>query len=551
MFKKTSSVVTLLAFLLFEGACVIHRVEDIPVKSAAAKDEIVGVVKTSGEYIQLSKDAPGRIEGDRLFLRTTPLRSVEMVDVKSFKQNEKGMVYEITTKDGVVFQNLEGRMEDGKIVLPPQKYQYSSIPLSEVDMVQVRRVNGSMTFLATVGGFLGVIGGLYLIILLTKQSCPFIYSYDGNGYTFDAEPYGGATSRGLKRTEWSALEHLKPVRGEYRLRITNEVDETQHTDELKLVAVDHPLGLQVVPDESGVFHTFAFPQPPLSARDQNGRDILGYVRANDGIFWQTRLSEKDPESGGDLKDELFFEFPKPAGARQVKLLFNGCSTLWASQMVRRFLGLYGDGLKDYYAAIDAQGPAYRSLTNWNLREELYRLQVRVETPAGWTSLGTVVGGGPFVAANRAYILDLTNIPGDTLRLKLTPPAGFWMINHLAVDYSADVPVRTIELEPAQAVDSRGRDIRDELARADDVSYDAPSKGDSADVTFMVPTQAPETARSLFCKVSGYYDIHMEATGKPRLDILGKFRTEPGAAARYALREYLKWKAEHAAPQPVR
>jgi len=72
MFKKTSSVVTLLAFLLFEGACVIHRVEDIPVKSAAAKDEIVGVVKTSGEYIQLSKDAPGRIEGDRLFLRTTP-----------------------------------------------------------------------------------------------------------------------------------------------------------------------------------------------------------------------------------------------------------------------------------------------------------------------------------------------------------------------------------------------------------------------------------------------------------------------------------------------
>ena len=101
------------------------------------------------------------------------------------------------------------------------------------------------------------------------------------------------------------------------------------------------------------------------------------------------------------------------------------------------------------------------------------------------------------------------------------------------------------------MDSRGRDIRDELARADDVSYDAPSKGDSADVTFMVPTQAPETARSLFCKVSGYYDIHMEATGKPRLDILGKFRTEPGAAARYALREYLKWKAEHAAPQPVR
>lgn len=383
-----------------------------------------------------------------------------------------------------------------------------------------------------------------------KKSCPFIYSYDGKSYIFDAEPYGGATSRGLKRTEWCGLEHLKPVKSEYRLRITNEVDETQHTDELKLVAVDHPAGVQVVPDENGVFHTFVRPQPPLSARDQNNRDLMPYVQANDWIFWQSQLDDKDPEKDGDLKDELTFEFPKPAAATKVKLLFNGCNTLWASEMVKFFLELYGDGVKDYYAAVDSLGPAYQAVMIWNMREELYRIQVRAETPRGWTSLGTVVGGGPFVSENRAYVLDLTNVPGDALRLKLTPPAGFWMINHLAVDYSEDVPVQSTELEPARAVDSRGRDIRDLLARTDDAFYDAPFMGDSADVTYLVPAQKPGSARSVFCKASGYYDIHLMAEGKPRLDILSRFQTEPGFTVRFALREYQKRKSEHLLPHPV-
>jgi hypothetical protein len=270
---------------------------------------------------------------------------------------------------------------------------------------------------------------------------------------------------------------------------------------------------------------------------------MPYVQANDWIFWQSRLDEKDPEKDGDLKDELIFEFPKPAGAKKAKLLFNGCNTLWGSQMVSRFLELYGASVADHHRAVDALGPYYRAFMDWNLKEELYFLQVRAETPRGWTSLGTIVGGGPLVSENRAYVLDLTNVPGDTLRLKLNPPAGFWMINHLAVDYSEDMPVQVTELEPARAVDSHGRDIRGLLARTDDIFYDAPSFGDSADVTYLVPPQKPGSARSVFCKASGYYDIHMTASGQPRWDILTKLRGEPGYPVRYALREYQKWKDE--------
>ncbi len=218
-------------------------------------------------------------------------------------------------------------------------------------MVWVQKTDAGMTFLATVGTVVGVIGVVFLIIALTKESCPFVYSYGGNGYVLDAEPYGGATAPALKRTEWCGLQYLKETRGQYKLKITNEVDETQYTDELKLVVVDHPNRVAVVWDEWGGLHTVTAPVPPVKAMDGRGKDILSHVKDNDWVFWQTEESDVDPESQASLKDRLVFEFPKPAGATRAKLLFNGCNTLWASQMVKRFLALHGNSLPDYYASL--------------------------------------------------------------------------------------------------------------------------------------------------------------------------------------------------------
>ena len=176
-----------------------------------------------------------------------------------------------------------------------------------------------------------------------------------------------------------------------------------------------------------------------------GRDITPYVQANDWVFWQSRLDGKDPDKNEDLRDELVFEFPKPLMAKRAKLLFNGCNTLWASHMVKRFLELYGDGVKDYYAAIDSQGPFYWTLIDWNLREELYRLRILAETPKGWISLGTLVGGGPFASEDRAYPVYLP-IFRARFSARIAPARGFWMINHLALDYSDDVSVSVTELE---------------------------------------------------------------------------------------------------------
>jgi len=480
---------------------------------------------------------------------SVPMSEVKSVKSKGFYQKKTKIITSIVLLPGTEY-SLDLDVSITSIQKKEDRYviyydpAFVHIPFYEIDLVWVERTDVVSTFFAVVGGVALGLVAVAAIIAATKESCPFIYSFDGDRFVFDAEPYGGATSRGLQRTEWCTLEHLREVAGLYRLRITNEVEETQNTDELKLLIVDHPQGVQAVPDETGGVHTIARPVPPSLARDGRGRDILSLTGTDDWMFWQSRLEDKDPDNPADTRDELLFEFPKPAGATQAKLLFNGCNTLWASQMVKRLLELHGEEVAKCYAAVDAKGFVYQALMNWNLQEELYRLSLRVETETGWRSKGTVVGGGPFMSEDRVYPLDLSDVPGDTVRIKLLPPAGFWMINCLALDYAPDMPILTTEIAPVEATDSAGRDIRPLLLETDQNYYSMPLTGDWGSVSFLAPPSQPGLARTVICKASGYYDIHLSAKGKPRTDILDRLQREPGFAARYALKEYFRWVREN-------
>jgi len=388
----------------------------------------------------------------------------------------------------------------------------------------------------------GIVGTESISIPLSEVE--LIYSFDGERYIFDAEPYGGAICQALKRTEWCGLEHLREVNDQYKIMITNEVNETQYTDELKLVVVDHPEGVRVVPDISGQIQTVSQPIIPMQAFDGKGRDLMPYISKNDWIFWQTRIEERNPDRKEDLRDELIFEFPKQRRAKKVKVLVNACNSLWGSQILKRYLDLYGNKVNEWYNEVNSLGPAYFKMINLNVREELYSLKIRVETGDGWESKGLMIGGGPFVSEDKIYTLDISDVPGDTLKIKLTPPATFWMINYLAVDYTEDLPVEVKEIEAIKAIDYKGQDVREILAKNDNNYLIMPNIGDRAELIFESPPRVDGMDRSVILKASGYYDIHLEAKGEPQTGIAEKFFTEPGFVVQYAFKEYLKWKEEN-------
>lgn len=457
---------------------------------------------------------------------------------------EEKKISEVVTTEGNVFSfkgdmnDNYARVEDTTIVGTLDNGKVIRIPMSKVARIRVMRFDVGKAFLWTVGGALAV-GAL---VAATKQSCPFVYSYNGERFVFDGEPYGGSICEPLKRTDWCRLEHLKPVANEYRLLLTNEVDETQYTDEFKLWVVDHRPGLDVVVDSEGNLFTVDHPVAPLHVVDSKGKDLALWLSTKDELFWETDMNAKDPHNTADLRDTLYLTFAKPKEKPSVKLVVSASTTLWGSQMLKRMTELRGEEIPLWFNEL--KSPATRQMLDlWNKREELYHLQVKVRVGNNWVTRGDIMGGGPLVTEDRIVPLYLTGIVGDTLVILLAPPAGFWQLNSFGIDYSTNEPVDLKEISAAKAVGHDGTDLLGTLDSTDGKYYAAPEKGQTATLVFREPPEKSGRDRAVFAKVSGYYDMHLKAVGATKHETINRVAFEPGYPAKFALQEFLKWKAE--------
>jgi hypothetical protein len=480
--------------------CKVWRTRQLDPREvpATTTERIVGVTTVSGQEVQL--DAPPRNPR----ARPAPL----VVPIPAQIRND------------TLFGSVQGTPY--------------LIPIDSVQRVWVDRVDSELSALATFGAVVGVISiaaaVLVGIAIATKESCPFVYSWDGEKFVFDAEPYGGAITRGLERDDFSELEHLRSDGSLYRLMVTNEVNETQYTNLLSLRVVDHPEGIRAVADEWGTVHAIGRPQPPLAARSASHGDLLPWLEAADRRIWEPL---PDWAADGGLRDEIVLTFPKPPEAKRAKLLARVATGLWGSHMIRAMLELRGRSVGAWYAAIDAHRAAADALLAWNLREELYLMKVQVEEPSGWQVRGILPGGGPFIAEDRVVPLDVSGVRGDQLRIRIRPPAGFWALNAFAIDYTDDVAVAIDTLAPIEARDAQGRDVLPDLRAADGRYYEMPTTADRAFVTFRAPPPRDGLRRTVILHSRGYYRLHLPEGTEPDSAALRQITEVPGAAARLA------------------
>lgn len=557
---KSVPVASAFVLLAGLGACFqvksnVERTPDKVAGTAAFKLVVTAAQTKDGEKLTFPKGNRATVKDGNLLVPelasgpavVTSASSLPADQILALDQDRRGRITGLTTTDGRFYKVLKAeKTEEGVRLVSAVPYRLR--PLSDFDLVWVRKTDGAATALVNLLG-LAAVGGLVVLALPEDfmqfdysnafdeaESCPFVYAFDGEKYVLEAEPYGGSVCAGLERPDWAVLDSLKPVDGRYRLLLSNELDEIEHVDELKLVVVDHPAGVSVSPEVSGRMRTLAAPVPPSAARDGDGRDVRNELAASDGLCWQGRVEGRDPDRDEDLKDELTLEFPRPAGARRAKLVAVARTTMWGSQAIRPLLAGQGRELSGYFDKVDAGGPALLSLLGWFAREDMYTLQVRVETTAGWKVKALVYGGGPVIAKDKAYGLDLGDVSGDTVRIRLTPAAGFWMIDRLAMDFSDDVPVRATEVAAVAARDGSGREVGLELAADDDHRLVLPKRARPAALEFPVPPEAPGTVRTVFVKARGYYDILLDSRGEPTLD-LEAMLAAPGESLRFVLRQH--------------
>src|ERR1035437_1363926 len=392
-------IFSLIAVILLIQGCAIYDTQKKNKDEYLEKPEekISKVVFESGNYIQFDDDGGKYYNLNNCVAGMTQDKNFTMIpinDIGIVLSNwghlsvgedlyaDTAFINQVVSKDGKLYKFRKwtggGRYyKDSKSIIAgfDTSSRFYQIGIDSISYLDIYRFNQAKSCIADIGLTLGLGVAVVLIVAATKESCPFIYSYDGNRYVFDKEPLGGATASILLRTELSKLKYLKQSNGKYKLLVTNEVEETQNIDKLKLTYVDHNKGESIFPDIHNNLYLIKNEILPVSVSDENRKDLMPFFKSDDGIFWKSRM----PAYVGEIKDktrnEIFLSFIKPKSSDQCNLIINAGTTLWGSNMIKEMLLLYGSNVDNYYLSINKGGVEYNSMMNFLKKEELYQLKL--------------------------------------------------------------------------------------------------------------------------------------------------------------------------------
>ena len=514
--RKRAAAIAWLTLAALSTSCVAYKIKEMGPRAVAAKGknaEIVGV-QTKTEYLEFRAEEPARVIDGEVVGKIHAGVEIDPYGIAEATRVKKRA--NVVMKDGTRYEVLSSRLTQDRLnceVLIP-----ACIPLDEVRLAKVRVVNGAMTALSTIGGV--VLLPLLLVEALDDDEGfghelaeDIAYSVIDSAIDAALEPSGApAPPRSVNALlalkeapnvaeeqefwimEWTPVDAAPDENGKSRVRLDNLSGVPRGVDEAKLVAVDHPAGVGVAPDAQGIMRTFSGPVAPATAVDRTGRDIMPLIGAKDDIFWRSPGGDSAPVNAADLRDELSLEFRRPAGARKAKLIVNAANTMWRAQFAREVLGRSG-------------GPAPRSGAKPLYREgELTGLGVRLETVFGWQTGQVIFAGGPLPAEDAVYWLDLGDVKGTTVRLKLEPPAGYWLIDRLALDFGEDTPVDEI-LVDAEGVDSPdAAEVLRALTVEDGSTLFLVNPGSQSALTFTAPPPKEGMVRTLFLRTVSCYEM---------------------------------------------
>lgn len=468
------------------------------------------------------------------------LRNGEVIDcrgtvISTGQAKDSGLIIIVSSIDTVK------SAKDGQLKIT--KKELTRVPAKDILEVYIQKTeysSGSLTVFLVVGIIVVLIIIIAIIVSGTNEespeqsssgatSCPYIYSSDGTGFVFDAEPLGGAICEGLSRSDYTNMEKLLPDGNSFRILMRNETDEKQFIDELKLTLVRKELGHRITPDAGESFYTYNNTTKPESVKDENGNDITTFFRDGDEVAWQTYMPCDTLFSTPSKRHELNFKFNKPEGAKKALLLVNAGTALWGTQMIRSMLEMRGNKLDEWYTNVNMNGSEMMKLYEFMFREELFLMKLHILEGDKYVERGIIPATGPLIIEDRVISIPLENVTDKTLEIRLNPPPGYWKIDLVNVVYEYE-PVNKediTELDAAFAQHNDSMQILEQLKRKDKVHYQMLNIGDKANIMFDVPEGFDKSKTEIFLRTTGYYEINIDKSQEEKTEHIKKVMSTPG------------------------
>lgn len=400
-----------------------------------------------------------------------------------------------------------------------------TIPISSIQRLEIYDGSSGTSFLVGFGILVGILVVVTLIVLLTKSSCPFVYTYNSEGKHFEGEIYAGAIYSSLERDDYMPLDKISPVNGEYKITIANQLKEKQYTNLAQLIVVDHDFSTDVLLDKEGKPQLISDPVSPSYAIAGNQKDVLPLLTKKDSSSY---LFDAASTSNTDFSN-IELQFNKPPDAKIAQLVLNAKNSYWLDYIYGKFnekFGILFNAWNTYQKFVPAE-----KNRRWSLEQGI-PLSVYLYTDKGWKLIDYFNVTGPLASRDIVMPVDVSSIKEDEVRIKLECGFMFWELDYAAVDFQNDMPVKITSLTPAKATDEKGRNVRKELSKTDSDYLAQPEVGNEVFIKYVSPSVTPDVKRTVFLHSRGYYEYIRDYDGIPDLQELNSFN-DPGAFTHFA------------------
>ena len=520
------SMVTLLVYVAAIVGCNYYRVKPLePLTHEAAMEQVRKAEKYlilhQGEQAwhfhnvsidEVSQEMTGEIESlpaDHFYYKTAKHKRPNRYKFDRDKNKSP-------TREVHIYTSVPAGEENSRI----------TVPFATIDKLEVYDPD-HLTSFASVLGITAAVGVVVVAFFLaTKSSCPFVYIGNGDHYLFTGEMYGGAIYSSLERDDYMPLPALVPVNGQYCLKISNELSERQYTNVARLLVIDHQENIKPLLDRFGTVHIIADPKPPVEATSNSIDQREKIIVSDSNVYRFDEQAIDDP-----AVSNLILSFKKPPQIQSAKLVIRAKNSYWLDYVYGKFNEHFGT-YYNTFAEAQKKVPAKKS-NQWAM-EQYIPLAVFVESKDGWSFVDYFNVMGPLASRDLVIPINLANVDGDKIRIKLECGFMFWEIDYAAMDFTENMPVEVASVVATSAIDENGKEVRSLLSATDEHYLIQPDIGNVVTLKYTAPEI--KNARSVFLHSRGYYEYIRDYKNWPDFAALRSFKKK-GAFTRFAKKQY--------------
>jgi hypothetical protein len=424
--------------------------------------------------------------------------------------------------------------------LENNRFHYDSIytlGFNEISKIEILEKDKGRTTTSTIISTAGIaitVGAIVAIIASSQNaapsgSCPFVSAYNGEEFITQGELYAGSVYPQLARHDYLPLS-MRPVsEGKLQIKISNDQQEVQNTDLAELMVITHNQNVQMLVDENGKLYSVSKPHVPVTAISNDKNIIDAVSKQDDDLIYAYDDTSKNTHS-----NPVELTFNKESNSKKAKLIFNVRNSLWIDYVFNKMMEGYGIYYPEFVKRQHKKSA--EQLISW-INAQKIPLTVSILTNNGWQKLTDIYPVGPLSFRKTIVPVNIADIPGNTIQLKLTSGFMFWELDYAAIDFTEDHNYTIEKLLPAKALDENGKDVTAQLSAADENYLVQPVTGNIATVEYAYTSTAAENKTQTYVLHSkGFYEYVRDYKNKPEVKFLRQFKNA-GALSNYSMALY--------------